>query len=121
MSKKNRNNYEVTENVEHIENEDLSESVENAVEPEAQETEETEESEVSELAPVKKYEVTAKEALNIRSSAKIEDNVVGIVGRGIIVMAPLIDDEVQTEGEFTFIVTEDGGSGFVMSKFLKEV
>lgn len=113
MSKKNRNNYEVTEDVEHIENEDLSESVEDAVEPEVQETEEQ--------APVKKYEVTAKEALNIRSSAKIEDNVVGIVGRGIIVMAPLVDGEVQTEGEFTYIVTEDGGSGFVMSKFLKEV
>ena len=113
MSKKNRNNYEVTENVEHIENEDLSESIEDAVEPEVQGTEEQ--------APVKKYEVIAKEALNIRSSAKIEDNVVGIVGRGIIVKAPLVDGEVQTEGEFMYIVTEDGGSGFVMSKFLKEV
>lgn len=115
MSKKNRNNYEVTENVE---NEDLSESVEDAVEPEVQETEEHEA--LNEM-PVKKYEVTAKEALNIRSSAKIEDNVVGIVGRGIIVAAPLVDGEVQTEGEFTYIVTEDGGYGFVMSKFLKEV
>lgn len=118
MSKKNRNNYEVTENVEHIENEDLSENVEDAVEPEVQKTEDCE---IPEKASVKKYEVTAKEALNIRSSAKIEDNVVGIVGRGIIVMAPLIDGEVQTEGEFTYIVTEDGGCGFVMSKFLKEV
>lgn len=118
MSKKNRNNYEVTENVEHIENEDLSESVEDAVEPEVQETEEHE---TLKAVPVKKYEVTAKEALNIRSSAKIEDNVVGIVGRGIIVAAPLVDGEVQTEGEFTYIVTEDGGYGFVMSKFLKEV
>lgn len=113
MSKKNRNNYEVTEN------EDLSESVEDAVDPEVQETEEH--WEPVEEAVVKKYEVTAKEALNIRSSAKIEDNVVGIVGRGIIVIAPLVDGEVQTEGEFTYIVTEDGGSGFVMSKFLKEV
>lgn len=119
MSKKNRNNYEVTENVERIENEDLSESVEDAVEPEVQETEEH--WEPVEEAVVKKYEVTAKEALNIRSSAKIEDNVVGIVGRGVIVMAPLVDGEVQTEGEFTYIVTEDGGYGFVMSKFLKEV
>jgi hypothetical protein len=118
MSKKNRNNYEVTENVEHIENEDLSESVEDAVEPEVQETEEHE---TLKSVPVKKYEVTAKEALNVRSSAKIEDNVVGIIGRGIIVAAPLVDGEVQTEGEFTYIVTEDGGYGFVMSKFLKEV
>lgn len=114
MSKKNRNNYEVTEN---IENEDLSESVEDAVEPEAQEAEEHK---APKELPVKKYEVTAKEALNIRSSAKIENNVVGIVGRGVIVAAPLVDGEVQTEGEFTYIVTEDGGYGFVMSKFLKE-
>lgn len=115
MSKKNRNNYDVAENVE---NEDLSETIEDAVEPEVRETEEHE---TLKVAPVKKYEVTAKEALNIRSSAKIEDNVVGIIGRGIIVAAPLVDGEVQTEGEFTYIVTEDGGYGFVMSKFLKEV
>lgn len=115
MSKKNRNNYEVTENVE---NEDLSESVEAAVKSEVQETEEHE---ALKAVPVRKYEVIAKEALNIRSSAKIEDNVIGIVGRGLIVAAPLIDGEVQTEGEFTYIVTEDGGYGFVMSKFLKEV
>lgn len=114
MSKKNRNNYEVTENVE---NEDLSESVEAAVESEAQETEEHE---ALKAVPVRKYEVIAKEALNIRSSAKIEDNVIGIIGRGINVAAPLVDGEVQTEGEFTYIVTEDGGYGFVMSKFLKE-
>lgn len=112
MSKKNRNNYEVTEN------EDLSESVEAAVESEVQETEEHE---ALKAVPVRKYEVIAKEALNIRSSAKIENNVIGIVGRGINVAAPLIDGELQTEGEFTYIVTEDGAYGFVMSKFLKEV
>lgn len=106
MSKKNRNNYEVTENVEA------------AVKSEVQETEEHE---VLKAVPVRKYEVIAKEALNIRSSAKIENNVIGIIGRGINVAAPLVDGEVQTEGEFTYIVTEDGVYGFVMSKFLKEV
>ena len=107
MSRKNKNNYEPAEEV-------VTEDVQ-------AENDDALETEVQQEAPlVKKYEVIAKEALNIRSAPKIDNNVVGIIGRGIIVDAPLVDGEVQVDGEFTYVIAE-GAVGFAMSKFLKEV